>query len=122
MWIALAWTVVVLHALYLVFQMCGGMLAFRNPRWLYLHGMAVTWGVVIVVMGWRCPLTESEKWLRSQGGQTPYEGSYLDHYLFGRFLPDGSQALVYGLHLLVILAIYVVLLRIWLTSRRTAMT
>lgn len=119
MWTTLAWGVVVLHAAYLVFQMCGGLLGFRDPRWLVLHLMAVTWGITIVVMGWRCPLTVSEKWLRTQADGSAYSGSYLDHYLFGTYLPNGSQSLVYALHLLVILAIYAALAARWMQTRKT---
>lgn len=124
MWTVLAWGVVVLHAAYLVYQMCGGLLAFRDPRWLVPHLMAVTWGIVIVVMGWRCPLTELEKWLRTQADGEAYTGSYLDHYFFGTVLPDGTQSLVYGLHLVVILLIYVALSLRWAQSRKagTAVT
>lgn len=118
MWTFLAWVVVLLHAAYLVYQMCGGLLAVRDPRWLFPHLLAVTWGITIVAMGWRCPLTELEKWLRTQADGEAYTGSYLDHYAFGVFLPDGSQTLVYGLHLLVIIAIYAGLAARWTQLRR----
>ena len=103
----LAGVVVAVHVGYLVYQMCGGLLALRDPRWLAPHLVAVTWGVVIVVMGWRCPLTNLEKVLREQSGGTTYSGSFLDHYVFGTYLPDGSQPVVYGLHLVVIVLVYV---------------
>lgn len=115
---ALVWGVVLAHAAYLVFQMLGGLLAFRDRRWLVPHLMAVTWGVVIVMMGWPCPLTELEKWLRTQAVGTTYTGSYLDHYVFGTVLPDGTQALIYGLHLVAILVIYLGLTWWWLQTRR----
>lgn len=114
---ALVWGVVVFHAAYLIFQMFGGLLAFRDRRWLVPHLMAVTWGIVIVVMGWPCPVTVLEKRLRTQSG-TAYPESYLDHYVFGTALPNGSQSLVYGLHLVVILIIYVSLSAWWLQTRR----
>lgn len=112
----LAWGVVALHAAYLGYQMCGGLLAFRDARWLAPHLLAVTWGIVIVAMQWSCPLTELEKSLRARHG-TSYDGSYLDHYVFGTYLPDGTQPWVYGLHLAVILAIYALLARRWLRTR-----
>ena len=107
----LAGAAVVLHLAYLGYQMLGGLLALRDRRWLYPHLVAVTWGVVIVAMQWRCPLTRLEKHLLAESGETPYRGSFLDHYVFGGWLPDGSQPWVYGAHLLVIAAIYLVLLR-----------
>lgn len=109
--------VVALHAAYLLYQMCGGLLAFRSAKWLIPHLLAVTWGIVIVAMQWKCPLTELEKSLRAGEG-TAYTGSYLDHYVFGTYLPNGTQNLVYGLHLAVILAIYALLARRWLRTRQ----
>jgi hypothetical protein len=107
----LAGVVVALHAGYLAYQMLGGLLALRDRRWLYPHLLAVTWGVVIVAMQWRCPLTRLEKHLRAESGGTAYEGSFLDHYVFGTWLPDGSQPWVYGAHLAVIAGVYLLLLR-----------
>lgn len=116
----LAGGVVFLHIAYLAYQMCGGLLAFRDARWLAPHVLAVTWGITIVVMQWRCPLTRLEKSLRAGAGETPYEGSFLNHYVFGTYLPDGSQPLVYGLHVAFIVVVYVLLVRQAMHSRRHA--
>ena len=110
------WGVVALHVAYLVYQMFGGLLAFRDPRWLIPHLAAVTWGVVIVAMQWKCPLTDLEKSLRARDG-TSYDESFLDYYVFGTYLPNGSQPWVYGLHLVVILGIYAALARRWTRLR-----
>lgn len=105
------------HFAYLAFQMLGGLLGFRDSRWLLLHGMAVAWGVLIVAMQWSCPATVAERWLRTKADGEAYTGSFLDHYVFGTYLPNGSQALVYGLHLLVIGVVYLLLLRRWGVAR-----
>ncbi len=117
MWSILAFGVVAVHAVYLVYQMCGGLLALRNSRWLVPHLAAVTWGVVIVAMQWKCPLTSLEKVFLARAGTTPYSGSFLDHYVFSRYLPEGSQPWVYGVHLLVIVLVYALLVRAWARSR-----
>jgi len=114
MWSGFSVTVVALHAAYLVFQMFGGLLALRDPRWLIPHLVAVTWGVVIVAMQWKCPLTHLEKVLQARAGGTSYSGSFLDHYVFGTYLPNGSQAWAYGLHLVVILLVYAMLAGKWM--------
>lgn len=106
------------HFAYLAFQMLGGLLGFRDSRWLLLHGMAVTWGVLIVAMRWNCPATLGEKWLRTKADGQAYTGSFLDHYVFGTYLPNGSQTLVYTLHLVVIVVVYLLLLRHWTETRR----
>ncbi|PVG81053.1 DUF2784 domain-containing protein [Nocardioides gansuensis] len=115
MWGSLGDLVVALHAAYLVFQALGGLLVLWFGRQvLLLHLAAVTWGIVIVAMHWRCPLTVLEKSLRSRSGEAPYPESFLDHYVFGSYLPDGSQPWVYGLHLVVIVVVYLVLAERWL--------
>lgn len=113
MWSALAALVVLLHAAYLAYQMLGGLLALLDHRWLWPHLVAVGWGVVVVAMRWHCPLTLLEKSLLGRAGAPPYPGSFLDHYVFGRYLPDGTQPVVYTLHLLVIMAVYLLLVRQW---------
>ena len=113
-WIAAAVLIAVLHAGYLVYQTLGALLAMQDRRWLLPHTAAVTWGVVIVVVQGSCPLTLLEKHLIGRSGGTPYTESYLDRYLFGTVLPDGTQTLVYGLHLAVIAATYLVVAHRWL--------
>lgn len=117
MWSVLAAAVVATHAAYLIYQMCGGLLGLRDRRWLWPHIAAVTWGVLIVAVQGNCPVTRLEKWLHVQAGDPPYSGSFLDHYVFGRYLPDGSQPWVYGLHLVVIVLCYVLVGRAWMGAR-----
>ena len=105
-WTLTAWTVVLLHMAFLIFQMLGALLALVSRGWLAPHLATVAWGIGIVVVQGSCPLTTLEKQLIERGGGTPYPGSFLDHHVFGTLLPDGTQALVYGTHLVVILATY----------------
>lgn len=116
MWSVLAWSVVVAHLTYLLFQMCGGLLVLRDGRWLIAHLGAVAWGVGIVAVQGRCPVTLLEKALWARAGVEPYSGSFLDHYVFGRWFPDGSQTWVYAGHLAVIVLVYAVVVR---RARRT---
>jgi hypothetical protein len=112
-WLVAAGVVALVHVGYLVFQTLGALLGLRWRRWLWAHAAAVTWGVLIVVTQGRCPLTRLEKELLARSGGPSYTESFLDHYLFGRVLPDGSQAWVYGLHLVVIAATYAVVAVHW---------
>lgn len=120
MWIVASYAVVGLHVLYLAYQTFGALLGLRSHRWLVPHLTAVTWGVLIVVVHGRCPLTVLEKHLVATSGETPYTGSFLDHYVFGALLPDGSQAWIYGAHLVVILLTYVLVLAPALRGRADA--
>jgi hypothetical protein len=79
--------VVVVHLAFIAFVAIGALLAWRW-RWLvWLHVPAVVWGVGIIAIGWDCPLTPLEKWLRRQDGQD-YEGGFVDRYLEGVVYPE----------------------------------
>ncbi|QSR31637.1 hypothetical protein CFI00_14205 [Nocardioides sp. S5] len=105
-WTLMAWAVVLLHLAFLVFQMLGALLALVSRVWFVPHLAVVSWGVGIVITQGSCPLTVLEKDLVERAGGTPYSGSFLDHYVFGILLPDGTQTFVYATHLVVILATY----------------
>ena len=73
--------VVVVHLGFIVFVAVGGLLAWRW-RWLvWVHVPAVAWGAAIVLVGFECPLTPLEKYLRGLGGEPDYEGGFVDRYV-----------------------------------------
>jgi hypothetical protein len=109
---ALGDAVVVVHLAFLVFVAVGGLLAGRWPRVVWLHVPAVLWGVGIVTIGWDCPLTPLEKWLRERGGQTAYDGGFVDRYVEGVVYPEA-----YTPHLRALVAVLVVLGYTRLVSR-----
>ncbi|MGH9231586.1 MAG: DUF2784 domain-containing protein [Acidimicrobiales bacterium] len=73
--------VVVVHFGFIVFVAVGGVVAWRWPRLLWLHVAAVAWGIGIVVVGFVCPLTPLERYLRRQGDEQGYEGGFVDRYI-----------------------------------------
>lgn len=78
---ALGDAVVVVHLAFILFVAGGGFLAWRW-RWLvWVHLPAVAWGAAIIAIGFDCPLTPLEKALRERGGETAYEGGFVDRYL-----------------------------------------
>ena len=58
--------VVILHLSFIVFVVCGGFLAWRWPRLIWVHLPAAAWGTAIELFHWTCPLTPLEKWLRER--------------------------------------------------------
>ena len=68
--ILLADAVVLLHVLFVVFVLFGGLLVAKWPRVLWIHGPAFAWGCLVEFNGWLCPLTPLENWLRIQGPVT----------------------------------------------------
>jgi hypothetical protein len=103
--------VVVVHVSFIGFVAVGALLAWRW-RWLvWLHVPAVVWGVGIIAIGWDCPLTPLEKWLRRQDGQS-YEGGFVDRYLEGVVYPEELTPLLRTVAAVLVLIGYVHLLRI----------
>jgi hypothetical protein len=110
-WALLAVATVVFHFAYLLYVMLGALLGLRDVRWLGLHLPGVVWGVVGLVMTKRCPVTLLEKLLWEKAGRTPYDGTFLQHYVFGMILPESSQGLVYWAQAGLVVGVYVLAIR-----------
>ena len=85
----LADAVVIVHALFIVFIVLGGFVAWRWRRVAVLHVPAAIWGVLIEYRGWICPLTPLENSLRTKAGQSGYSGGFIEHYLLPAIYPAG---------------------------------
>jgi hypothetical protein len=97
--------VLVVHLLFIVFVVAGGLLVLYRPRVAFLHLPAAVWGVLVEWMGWRCPLTPLEQSLRRAAGEEGYEGSFIEHYLWPLIYPEGltrEAQLIFGLLVLLI--------------------
>jgi hypothetical protein len=93
-YLVFAWTTVALHAGFVVFVIFGG-LALRRWRWLaWLHAPAMAYAILIQTIGWGCPLTDLEKWLRTLAGQQLYAGEFLPHYLWSPIGLTGAEPIV----------------------------
>lgn len=88
-YLALADAVVVFHLAFILFVVLGGLAVARWPRIAWLHLPAATWGTLIELVNWSCPLTPLENWLRSHGGESSYEHSFVEHYLLPLVYPTG---------------------------------
>lgn len=107
----LADVVLVVHLLFVVFVVLGGVLVLRWRRIAWLHLPAAAWGALIEFMGWPCPLTPLEIALRRRAGVEGYEGGFIEHYLISWIYPEGlagSHQVLLGLAVVAInVAIYV---------------
>lgn len=84
----LADAVLLLHLVFVLFVLFGGLLALKWERAPWLHLPAAAWGILVEFSGWVCPLTPLENWLREQGGAQVYEGDFLGHYLLSLLYPN----------------------------------
>jgi uncharacterized membrane protein YhhN len=80
--------VVSVHLAFLAFVVLGGFLAWRWPRLIWLHLPVAGYGGLIVLIGWTCPLTVVERWLRVRAGEHGYRDGFIDHYLTGVLYPQ----------------------------------
>lgn len=85
----LADLLVVLHLLFILFVVFGGLLVLRW-RWVaWLHLPCAAWGALVEFTGWICPLTPLENRLRLEAGQAGYSGGFIDHYVIPLVYPPG---------------------------------
>jgi hypothetical protein len=118
-WVGLADVVLVVHLAYLAFLPTGGFLAWRWPKILPWHIVAVAVGLVSITVGFDCPLTSWEQSLRRHGGQRAYTNGFVDHYLTGHVYPHGDAWVVQALFALCIVVSYVGLALRRRSARRT---
>jgi hypothetical protein len=81
--------VVVLHLAFIAFVVLGGILAWRNLWFAWVHLPAVAWGAYAELTGSVCPLTPLENALRIRAGQGGYEGGFVEQYLLPVIYPAG---------------------------------
>ena len=94
----LAEITLVLHSLWIVFLVIGGLWGRKRLSVGAVHVGGLVFAVVMQVAGWYCPLTHLEFWLRRR--QYPgagFEGSFIIHYLERFVYPDVSLRLVFVL-------------------------
>jgi len=79
--------VLLLHFVFIIFVIFGGLLALKNLKWAWLHVPAVVWGGLVEFAGWICPLTPLENWLYFKAGAGTYQESFIAHYLLPLIYP-----------------------------------
>ena len=92
---AFADLVVLVHLAFVLFAVFGGILLLRWKRCAWIHVPAALWAALVEFMGWICPLTPLENWLRDRGGASGSREDFVEHYvlpvLYPASLPRPSQ-------------------------------
>jgi hypothetical protein len=113
----LADLVVAIHVAFVIFVVAGALVVLRWPRLAWVHVPAAIWGVLIEYVGWICPLTPLEQWLRQVAGERGYQGGFVEHYLIPILYPLGltraTQWVLGTIVLVVNVAAYAVALARW---------
>jgi hypothetical protein len=81
--------VLVVHLAFVLFVVLGGLLALRWRRVAWVHVPVALYGAAIEFVGFICPLTPLEVWLRRRGGEAGYEGGFVEHYVTAALYPSG---------------------------------
>jgi hypothetical protein len=81
--------VLIIHLVFVIYVLCGGLLILRWKWSVVLHVPAVLWGALLEFRGWICPLTPLEQRLRMAAGQKGYSGGFVEHYLLPILYPEG---------------------------------
>ncbi len=111
----LADAIVVIHVLFIIFVICGGLLVLRWPKMAIAHLPAVVWGAAVEIFGWICPLTPLENRFRDLAGETAYSGDFIGRYLLPVIYPENLTAdiqyILGGLVITVNAVIYFIVVR-----------
>ena len=111
----LADAVLVLHLLFILFVLGGGLLALRWPTVAWLHLPCAAWGALVELAGWICPLTPLESWLRTLAGESGDSGGFIEQHLLPLIYPGQlTREIQIGLGVAVLLlngVVYAVLVR-----------
>lgn len=83
----LADLIIILHLLFIVFTVFGGLLTLWRPWLAMLHLPAAGWGAYIEISGNFCPLTPLENHFIRAAGDKGYTGGFIEHYLIPVIYP-----------------------------------
>lgn len=86
-WRIAADLVLVVHLAFVAFVVFGGFLTWRWPRVALVQVPVAFYGVIIEIIGFRCPLTPLEKSLRRKAGSAGYDGGFVEHYIVDVLYP-----------------------------------
>ena len=120
-WRLLADLLVLVHAGFVAFVVCGGLLALRW-RWMPLvHLPAAIWGALVVLCGWLCPLTPLEIAWRARGGDAGYEGGFVEHYILPLLYPEGlTRGVQVALGVFVVIVNLAIYAALWWRRKKPA--
>lgn len=113
-WRVLADLTVGLHLAFVVFVVLGGLLVLRWPKLAWAHLPVAVYGVLIEWIGWTCPLTPLENWLRQRAGGAGYSGGFVEHYILPLLYPGRlTETVQLALGGLVVLANVIIYTWVW---------
>ncbi|NTW58220.1 MAG: DUF2784 domain-containing protein [Nitrospirae bacterium] len=96
--------VVFVHFLWILFLIAGAYWGRKYRPVMLIHGAGLAFAMISQLIGWYCPLTYLEAWLRArQGSAQPYPGSFIALYAEKLIYIDLSSTVIFLLTLALIL-------------------
>ena len=95
----------IVHLIFILFVIFGGLFFFIFSKIIYIHLPALLWGIYIELTNSICPLTYLENWFLYKGELTTYSNDFINNYLFQIIYPKGLNAeiqIYLGISLIVI--------------------
>jgi hypothetical protein len=83
----LATLTLIVHFLFLLFVILGGLLFFIKPWILYFHIPAFFYGVYVELTQSICPLTYLENYLLTKANLATYTTTFIQNYLYAIIYP-----------------------------------
>ena len=83
----LATLTLIIHFLFIIFVIFGGLLFFIKPWTLYFHVPAFLYGVYIEFTQSVCPLTYLENYLLTKANLATYSTTFIQNYLYAIIYP-----------------------------------
>jgi len=117
----LANLIIIVHFVFILFVLFGGLLVLWRRGWIWLHLPAISWGFLVELNGWLCPLTPWENHFRQLAGRLVYEGDFISEYLIPLIYPaELTRQMQYMFAALVIVMNAIIYLYIWRRSKQAS--
>lgn len=77
----------VIHLIFILFVIFGGLLFFWKPKIIYIHLPAFIWGSYVEFTNTVCPLTYLENWFLKLSNASTYSNNFIQNYLIQIIYP-----------------------------------
>jgi uncharacterized protein DUF2784 len=105
----LADIIILVHLLWILFLIGGAYWGRKNGVVILVQGAGLVFAFTSQILGWYCPLTHLEVWLREkQGTAQAYPGSFIAHYAERLVYVDISPAIIF------VSTIVLIIVNVWI--------
>ena len=79
----------IVHLIFILFVIFGGLFFFIFSKIIYIHLPALLWGIYIELTNSVCPLTYLENWFLNKAELATYSNGFINNYLYPIIYPEG---------------------------------